>query len=84
MLGYNESLAFSYFWATSVQDDDEADTVGCCTLKVENVTAEAPNKLKVLELSKYPNSTFFYGKKAINYGRLGLDLSKFILYSAFS
>lgn len=32
-----------------VQDDDEADTVGCCTLKVENVTREAPNKLKVLE-----------------------------------
>lgn len=30
-----------------VQDDDEADTVGCCTLKVENVALVPPNKLEV-------------------------------------
>ena len=32
----------------SFQDEDEADTVGCCTLKVENVTCLPPNKLQVL------------------------------------
>lgn len=31
-----------------LQDDDEADTVGCCTLKVENVKAVPPNTLEVL------------------------------------
>jgi hypothetical protein len=30
------------------QDDDEADTVGCCTLKVDNVTCMPPNKIQVL------------------------------------
>lgn len=30
-----------------MQDDDEADTVGCCTLKVENVVLVPPNKLQV-------------------------------------
>ncbi|CAJ2673951.1 unnamed protein product [Trifolium pratense] len=34
------------------KDDDEADTVGCCTLKVENVTAEGNNKLKFDFLGK--------------------------------
>ncbi|KAK2400007.1 DNA topoisomerase 1 alpha [Trifolium repens] len=34
------------------KDDDEADTVGCCTLKVENVTAEGYNKLKFDFLGK--------------------------------
>ncbi|WJX17100.1 DNA topoisomerase 1 beta [Trifolium repens] len=34
------------------KDDDEADTVGCCTLKVENVTAEGHNKLKFDFLGK--------------------------------
>lgn len=29
------------------KDDDEADTVGCCTLKVGNVECVPPNKLKV-------------------------------------
>ncbi|RDX88303.1 DNA topoisomerase 1 alpha, partial [Mucuna pruriens] len=38
--------------AGNEKDDDEADTVGCCTLKVENVTAEAPNKLKFNFLGK--------------------------------
>ncbi|PNX57986.1 DNA topoisomerase 1-like protein, partial [Trifolium pratense] len=33
-------------------DDEEADTVGCCTLKVENVTAEGHNKLKFDFLGK--------------------------------
>lgn len=32
----------------SLQDDDEADTVGCCTLKVENVEPVPPNILKVV------------------------------------
>jgi DNA topoisomerase-1 len=31
----------------NLQDDDEADTVGCCTLKVANVECIPPNKLKV-------------------------------------
>lgn len=35
------------------QDDDEADTVGCCTLKVDNVTCVLPNKLQVLILIIY-------------------------------
>ncbi|KAL2323774.1 hypothetical protein Fmac_028153 [Flemingia macrophylla] len=38
--------------AGNEKDDDEADTVGCCTLKVENVTAESPNKLKFNFLGK--------------------------------
>ncbi|XP_020235944.1 DNA topoisomerase 1 alpha isoform X2 [Cajanus cajan] len=38
--------------AGNEKDDDEADTVGCCTLKVENVTAEAPNKLRFNFLGK--------------------------------
>lgn len=36
------------------QDDDEADTVGCCTLKVENVEPVPPNLLKVMRLCIYP------------------------------
>ncbi|XP_073223340.1 DNA topoisomerase 1 alpha-like [Cicer arietinum] len=38
--------------AGNEKDDEEADTVGCCTLKVENVTAEAHNKLKFDFLGK--------------------------------
>ncbi|CAL0303246.1 unnamed protein product [Lupinus luteus] len=38
--------------AGNEKDDDEADTVGCCTLKVENVTPEAPNKLQLSFLGK--------------------------------
>ncbi|KAL5129661.1 DNA topoisomerase 1 beta [Glycine soja] len=38
--------------AGNEKDDDEADTVGCCTLKVENVTREPPNKLKFNFLGK--------------------------------
>ncbi|KAK2351604.1 DNA topoisomerase 1 alpha [Trifolium repens] len=38
--------------AGNEKDDDEADTVGCCTLKVENVTREAPNKLQFNFLGK--------------------------------
>ena len=30
------------------QDDDEADTVGCCTLKIDNVTCLPPNKIQVV------------------------------------
>lgn len=39
--------AFLTLLVALIQDDDEADTVGCCTLKVENVKAIAPNKLEV-------------------------------------
>ncbi|KAJ3680849.1 hypothetical protein LUZ60_015338 [Juncus effusus] len=38
--------------AGNEKDDDEADTVGCCTLRVENVTCEPPNKLKFDFLGK--------------------------------
>ncbi|MCH82143.1 DNA topoisomerase 1-like, partial [Trifolium medium] len=41
-----------YEKARMLKDDDEADTVGCCTLKVENVTAEGNNKLKFDFLGK--------------------------------
>lgn len=40
-------LGFFILLAGFMQDDDEADTVGCCTLKVENVKAVAPNTLEV-------------------------------------
>ena len=33
--------------AALLQDDDAADTVGCSTLKVENVKAGDPNTLEV-------------------------------------
>lgn len=36
-----------YVMVGHLQDDDEADTVGCCTLKVGNVECIPPNKLKV-------------------------------------
>ncbi|PON81508.1 DNA topoisomerase I [Trema orientale] len=38
--------------AGNEKGDDEADTVGCCTLKVENVKAIAPNKLEFNFLGK--------------------------------
>ncbi|AES74044.2 DNA topoisomerase type I [Medicago truncatula] len=38
--------------AGNEKDDEEADTVGCCTLKVENVTAQGHNKLKFDFLGK--------------------------------
>lgn len=38
--------------AGNEKDDDEADTVGCCTLKVENVTLVPPNKLEFDFLGK--------------------------------
>ncbi|KAG9445299.1 hypothetical protein H6P81_016639 [Aristolochia fimbriata] len=38
--------------AGNEKDDDEADTVGCCTLKVENVTLMPENKLKFDFLGK--------------------------------
>lgn len=38
--------------AGNEKDDDEADTVGCCTLKVENVETEPPNILKFDFLGK--------------------------------
>ncbi|XP_062102050.1 DNA topoisomerase 1 alpha-like isoform X1 [Humulus lupulus] len=38
--------------AGNEKDDDEADTVGCCTLKVENVKPIPPNKLEFNFLGK--------------------------------
>ncbi|KAG0501901.1 hypothetical protein HPP92_001973 [Vanilla planifolia] len=38
--------------AGNEKDDDEADTVGCCTLKVENVTLVPPNNLQFDFLGK--------------------------------
>ncbi|KAJ1688668.1 hypothetical protein LUZ63_012823 [Rhynchospora breviuscula] len=38
--------------AGNEKDDDEADTVGCCTLRVENVTCLPPNKLQFDFLGK--------------------------------
>ncbi|CAI9279853.1 unnamed protein product [Lactuca saligna] len=38
--------------AGNEKDDDEADTVGCCTLKVENVEPQPPNILKFDFLGK--------------------------------
>ncbi|KAK4850657.1 hypothetical protein QYF36_008692 [Acer negundo] len=38
---------FLRFVVDILQDDDEADTVGCCTLKVSNVECITPNNLKV-------------------------------------
>ncbi|KAM0883389.1 hypothetical protein ACQ4PT_031659 [Festuca glaucescens] len=38
--------------AGNEKDEDEADTVGCCTLKVENVTCLPPNKLQFDFLGK--------------------------------
>ncbi|XP_043688381.1 DNA topoisomerase 1 alpha-like isoform X1 [Telopea speciosissima] len=38
--------------AGNEKDDDEADTVGCCTLKAENVTLVPPNKLQFDFLGK--------------------------------
>ncbi|KAJ4969452.1 hypothetical protein NE237_016153 [Protea cynaroides] len=38
--------------AGNEKDDDEADTVGCCTLKVENVELIPPNKLQFDFLGK--------------------------------
>ncbi|RHN71138.1 putative DNA topoisomerase [Medicago truncatula] len=45
-------IKYSCFSFTFPQDDEEADTVGCCTLKVENVTAQGHNKLKFEFLGK--------------------------------
>ncbi|RVW97409.1 DNA topoisomerase 1 beta [Vitis vinifera] len=45
--------------AGNEKDDDEADTVGCCTLKVENVALVPPNKLEVCLI--------FSGKDSIRY-----------------
>ncbi|XP_062195370.1 DNA topoisomerase 1 beta-like [Phragmites australis] len=38
--------------AGNEKDDDEADTVGCCTLKVDNVTCMPPNNLQFDFLGK--------------------------------
>lgn len=47
-LGVFKIYFFCYILlAALLQDDDEADTVGCCTLKVENVKAVDPNTLEV-------------------------------------
>jgi hypothetical protein len=40
-------IVFFILLVAFLQDDDEADTVGCCTLKVENVKPVTPNMLEV-------------------------------------
>lgn len=42
-------LKFHVWWISHLwlRDDDEADIVDCCTLKVENVEPQPPNILKV-------------------------------------
>lgn len=45
-----------------MQDDDEADTVGCCTLKVANVECiPGSSNLKVLFMSLENLSLLFIG-----------------------
>ncbi|CAD6246693.1 unnamed protein product [Miscanthus lutarioriparius] len=41
-----------YEKSRKLKDDDEADTVGCCTLKVDNVTCMPPNKIQFDFLGK--------------------------------
>ena len=41
-----------------LQDDDEADTVGCCSLKMEHVTLIPPKSLQVYFLNFKPSKTF--------------------------
>ncbi|XP_059318328.1 DNA topoisomerase 1-like isoform X2 [Lycium ferocissimum] len=63
--------------AGNEKDDDEADTVGCCTLKVENVEPVPPNVLKFDFLGKdsirYQNEVAVYEPvfKAIQQFRSG-------------
>ncbi|XP_009619726.2 DNA topoisomerase 1 alpha-like [Nicotiana tomentosiformis] len=63
--------------AGNEKDDDEADTVGCCTLKVENVEPVPPNILKFDFLGKdsirYQNEVAVYEPvfKAIQLFRSG-------------
>ncbi|CAN4109951.1 unnamed protein product [Withania somnifera] len=63
--------------AGNEKDDDEADTVGCCTLKVENVEPVPPNILKFDFLGKdsirYQNEVAVYEPvfKAIQQFRSG-------------
>jgi hypothetical protein len=58
-----------------LQDDDEADTVGCCSLKVEHVTLIAPSSLQV-------PSSFWH---LLNLLKLSFILALFIVPSpAFS
>lgn len=47
-MGQCKGCASVLSYINVMQDDDEADTVGCCTLKVENVEPVPPNILKVL------------------------------------
>lgn len=47
-------MSYSKLILNHFQDDDEADTVGCCTLKVDNVTCMPPNKIQVLIFNIYP------------------------------
>ncbi|MEW5309744.1 MAG: hypothetical protein WDW38_001606 [Sanguina aurantia] len=55
------------------KDDDEADTVGCCTLKVENVTLVPPHSIKFDFLGKdsirYENTVEVHTKVYKNIGK---------------
>lgn len=43
-------LVDNIVWS-ALQDDEEADTVGCCTLKVGNVEPMPPDTLKVYNIN---------------------------------
>ncbi|XP_076900366.1 DNA topoisomerase 1 beta-like [Bidens hawaiensis] len=61
--------------AGNEKDDDEADTVGCCTLKVENVEPQPPNILKF----------DFLGKDSIRYqNEVEVELPVFKAIQQFS
>ncbi|KAK1274463.1 DNA topoisomerase 1 [Acorus gramineus] len=49
--------------AGNEKDDDEADTVGCCTLKVENVSLLPPNKIQDIIVCFYIQIYELLGKK---------------------
>lgn len=51
-------LIIPFLMKIVIQDDDEADTVGCCTLKVENVELVPPNKLKVESIMRTVSHLF--------------------------
>ena len=57
------------------KDEDEADTVGCCTLKVENVALEAPSSIRFDFLGK--DSIRYENTVAVD-GRVYALVGKFV------
>ncbi len=56
--------------AGNEKGEDEADTVGCCSLRYEHVTLEPPNHL-IFD---------FLGKDSIRYVRRMIDLDTSLTY----